>query len=83
MISGCKRSLTQGCYTWSLNQDWDGWQAHTRPVETGVIEFVTKSTTTLLVDFGFRGRSLKGAEAAEKESQWLWLRHSQTDYMGS
>ena len=58
-----------------------GWQAHTRPVEIDVRGFVAKSTTTLLLDFGFRGRSLKGAlkelsEAAEKASQWLWLRYS-------
>ena len=42
----------------------------------GVRGFVAKSTKTLLLDFGFRGRSLKGAlkelsEAAEKVSQWL------------
>ena len=30
-----------------------GWQAHTRPVEIGVRGFVAKSTTTLLLDFGF------------------------------
>ena len=36
-------------------------QAHTRPVEIGVRGFVAKSTTTLLLDFGFQGRSLKGA----------------------
>ena len=48
-----------------------GWQAHIRPVDIG---FVAKSTTTLLLDFGFRERSIKGAlkllsEAAEKASQ--------------
>ena len=48
-----------------------GWQAHTRPVEMGVRGFVVKSTTMLLLDFSFRGRSLKRAltelpEAAEK-----------------
>ena len=35
-----------------------GWQAHTRP---GVRGFVVKSTTMLLLDFSFRGRSLKRA----------------------
>ena len=35
-------------------------QAHTRPVEIGVRGFEPKSTTTLLLDFGFRGWSLKG-----------------------
>ena len=60
-----------------------GWQAHTRPVEIGVRGFVAKSTTMFLLDFGFRGWSLKGAlkelsEAAEKVSQWLWLRRVPT-----
>ena len=54
-----------------------GWQANTRLVEIGVRGFVAKSTTTLLLDFGFQGWSLKGAlkelsEAAERESQWFW-----------
>src|SRR4029434_4139430 len=57
----------------------------THTVEIGVRGFVAKSTTALLLDFGFRGRSLKGAskelsEAAEKASQWLWLRCSQTTW---
>ena len=52
-----------------------GWQAHTRPVEIGVRGFVAKSTTTLLLDFGFQGRSLKGAL---KE-----LSEALTDYLGS
>ena len=30
-----------------------GCQAHTRPLEIGVSGFVAKSTTTLLLDFGF------------------------------
>ena len=30
-----------------------GRQAHTRPVEKGVSGVVAKSTTTLLLDFGF------------------------------
>ena len=57
-------------------------EAHTRAVEIGVRGFVAKSTITLQLDFGIRGRSLKGvskklSEAAEKVSQRLWLRHSQ------
>ena len=53
-----------------------GWEAHTRPVQIGVRGFVAKLTKTLLLDFGFRGRSLKRAlkelsEAPEKASQWL------------
>lgn len=61
-----------------------GCQAHASPVEIGVwVGFVFKSTTTLLSDFDFRARLLKGAlkelcEAAEKVSQWLWLRCLQT-----
>ena len=62
-----------------------GWQAYTRPVEMGVKGFVAQSTTTLLLDFSFRGQSLKGAlkvlsEAAEKARQLLWLKHSQTTW---
>ena len=54
------------------------WQ-HTQG-QIGVKGFVAKST--LQLDFGIRGRSLKGvskklSEAAEKVSQRLWLRHSQ------
>ena len=45
-------------------------EAHTRAVEIGVRGFVAKSTITLQLDFGLRGRSLKGvskklSEAAE------------------
>ena len=51
-----------------------GWQAHTKTVEIGMRGFASKSTTTLLLDFGFRERSLKGAlkefsEAAEEARQ--------------
>ena len=51
----------------------------------GVRGFVAKFTTTLLLDFGFRGWSLKGAlqelsVAAEKVSQCLWPRRSQTSW---
>ena len=38
-----------------------GWQAHTRPVEIGLRGFVAESTTTLLLDIGSQGRSLKRA----------------------
>ena len=43
-------------------------------MEIGVRGFIAKSTTTLLLDFGFQGQSLEGAvkelsEAAEKASQ--------------
>ena len=49
------------------------------------IVVTAKSTTTLLLDFGFQGRSLKEAlkelsEAAVKASQWLWLRRSQSTW---
>ena len=54
-----------------------GWQGHTKQVEIAIRGFVAKSTTTPLLDFGFRERSLKGAlkelsEAAEKDSQTTW-----------
>ena len=54
-------------------------------MEICVRGFAAKSSMTLLLDFGVRGHSLKGAskelsEAAEKASQWLWLWCSQTTW---
>ena len=57
-----------------------GAQAQTRPVQTS---FAAASTTTILLNFGFPGRSLNGAlkelsEAVEKETRWWPLRRMQT-----
>ena len=67
-------------------KEW-GWQALTRPVEISVIDLVAKSTATFLLDFGLRGRSLKGtlkefSEAAEK-SEPLVMAEALTDYLGT
>ena len=50
-----------------------------------MLEALWLSQQQNLLDFGFRGRSLKEAlkewpEAAEKASQWLWMRLSQTTW---
>ena len=57
-----------------------------RPIRTGLnlSQWVAKSTTSLLLDFGFEEQTLKVvlkvlSKAAEKESQRLWLRH----YLGT
>ena len=56
-----------------------GWKARLRPVEVGCRGFVAKSVFALLTELGVRGRSLKLAirnmsQAAERASEWLWLR---------
>ena len=57
-----------------------GWQANTRLLEIGVRGFVAKSTTTLLLDFGFQGRSLKGAlkELSGGQTRQGWDRVQKT-----
>ena len=37
------------------------WQAYTRPLEIGVRGYVAELSTIILLVFGFRGWSLKGA----------------------
>lgn len=56
-----------------------GWKTEVRPVEVGCRGFVAVSTTRLLGDLGIRGQSLRQAikamsEAAERSSQWLWIK---------
>ncbi|KAL6458201.1 hypothetical protein MHYP_G00334310 [Metynnis hypsauchen] len=58
-----------------------GWNTEVRPVEVGCRGFVGKSATKLLRDMGIRGQSLRTAikaasEAAERSSQWLWLKRN-------
>ena len=59
------------CRTGSGSEGTSLASTNRRPVEIGAVGFVAKSTTILLLDFGFHGRSLIGAlkglsEAAEK-----------------
>lgn len=56
-----------------------GWNAEVRPVEVGCRGFVARSTTRLFADLGIRGQSQRSAikaasEAAERSSQWLFMR---------
>lgn len=58
-------------------------KAEVRPVEVGCRGFVAASATRLLKDVGVRGQSshqaIKAAsEAAERSSQWLWLKRKDT-----
>ncbi|XP_061099664.1 uncharacterized protein LOC133129522 [Conger conger] len=56
-----------------------GWNTEVRPVEVGYRGFVATSTTRLLRDLGVRGQTQRLAikalsEAAERSSQWLWMK---------
>ena len=56
-----------------------GWNAEVRPVEVGCRGFVARSTTRLFADLGVRGKNQRSAikassEAAERSSQWLFMR---------
>ena len=56
-----------------------GWKATVRPVEVGCRGFVATSTSRLLREMGVRGKAHRQAvkdlsRAAEKGSQWLWLK---------
>lgn len=56
-----------------------GWNAEVRPVEVGCRGFVARSATGLFADLGIRGRDQRSAikaasEAAERSSQWLFMR---------
>ena len=58
-----------------------GWSARVRPVEVGCRGFVARSTTALLCELGIRGKEQRVAVknmslAAERASQWLWLRRT-------
>ncbi len=56
-----------------------GWKASVRPVEVGCRGFVATSTSRLLREMGVRGKAHRQAvkdlsRAAEKGSQWLWMK---------
>ncbi|CAB1342663.1 unnamed protein product [Coregonus sp. 'balchen'] len=56
-----------------------GWKARVCPVEVGCCVFVATSTTRLLKDLGIHCQALcqtinATSEAAERGSQWLWLK---------
>ncbi|MGH0138791.1 UNVERIFIED_CONTAM: hypothetical protein FKN15_001753 [Acipenser sinensis] len=56
-----------------------GWRVRVYPVEVGCRGFVAHSTTQFLRDVGFSGQELHRTvknlfEAAERISNWLWLR---------
>ena len=56
-----------------------GWQAHIRPVEMGIRGFVTKSTTTLLLDLGV----LKEFSDAAVKCKPVVMAEALTDYLGT
>ena len=56
-----------------------GWKAKVCPVEVGCRGFVATSTSRLLREMGVRGKAHRQAvkdlsRAAEKGSQWLWIK---------
>uniref|UniRef100_A0A3P9H1W7 Reverse transcriptase domain-containing protein n=1 Tax=Oryzias latipes TaxID=8090 RepID=A0A3P9H1W7_ORYLA len=56
-----------------------GWSVKVRPVEVGCRGFVATSTPRLLREMGVRGKAQRQAikdlsQAAEKGSQWLWIK---------
>ena len=58
-----------------------GWSTEVRPVEVGCRGFVGTSVTKLLRDLGVRGQNQRAAikaasEAAQRSSQWLWLKRN-------
>ena len=60
-----------------------GWSTRLRPIEICARGFVARSVTSLLSEPGIYGRSLRQAVsnmslAAERASEWLWLRRKHT-----
>ena len=60
----------------------NGWRAEVLPVEVGCRGFVSKSTTWLLKKMGVTGASHRKAVralevAAERSSNWIWIRRKQ------
>lgn len=56
-----------------------GWKAKVYPVEVGCRGFVASSTIRLLKDLGIHGQALRQtiksvSEAAERSSQWIWIK---------
>ncbi|MGH0128506.1 UNVERIFIED_CONTAM: hypothetical protein FKN15_027537 [Acipenser sinensis] len=62
-----------------------GWRVRVYPVEVGCRGFVAHSTTRFLRDVGFSGQELRRtvrnlSEAAERSSNWLWLRRKDSGW---
>ncbi|KAK0145224.1 hypothetical protein N1851_015879 [Merluccius polli] len=62
-----------------------GWSVRLRPIEIGARGFVARSAISLLSELGIRGRSLRQVVssmslAAERASEWLWVRRSSTSW---
>ena len=62
-----------------------GWKARVRPVEVGCRGFVATSTSRLLRELGVRGKAHREAVkdcsiAAEKGSQWLWIKRKDSTW---
>ncbi|MGH0135533.1 UNVERIFIED_CONTAM: hypothetical protein FKN15_023521 [Acipenser sinensis] len=62
-----------------------GWRVRVYPVEVGCRGFVAHSTTRFLRDVGFSGQELRRtvknlSEAAERSSNWLWLRQKDSGW---
>ena len=63
----------------------NGWKTLIFPVEVGSRGYVATSTTRLLKKMGLRGRSLQQAiksvsQAAEKSSNWLWIKRKDNNW---
>ena len=63
----------------------NGWKTLIFPVEVGSRGYVATSTTSLLRKMGVRGRSLQQAikavsNAAEKSSNWLWIKRKDCNW---
>ena len=62
-----------------------GWRTKLLPVEVGCRGFVATSTTRLLKTMGVRGQAFRQAvkslsEAAERSSNWLWLKRKDPNW---
>jgi hypothetical protein len=65
-----------------------GWSSRLRPIEIGARGFVARSAISLLTELGICGRSLRQAVsnmsvAAERASEWLWVRRKHTSWGAS
>ena len=63
----------------------NGWKARVCPVEVGCRGFIATSTSRLLREMGVRGKAHRLAikdlsRAAEKGSQWLWIKRKDSTW---
>ena len=61
------------------------WQTKVFPVEVGCRGFVAKTTTRLLKRMGVKGQAFRQAvkslsEAAERSSNWLWIKRKDSSW---